>query len=50
MPIGNLVLMSLIVGLSAALGATLAMLRDRNSFPENREHSPHRDVPAIWLD
>jgi len=50
MPLGNLVMMSLIVGLSAALGATLAVLRDRNSALENRETSPRREVPAIWLD
>jgi hypothetical protein len=53
MPFASMVLIqSLIVGLSAALGAALALLRWRNLSTENtveRQASPRREIPFVWL-
>jgi hypothetical protein len=53
MPFASILLIqSMIVGLSAALGAALALLRWRNlSVADSREAqaSPRRDIPFVWL-
>jgi len=53
MPFASMLLIqSLIVGLSAALGAALALLRWRSLPAENieeRQTPPRREIPFVWL-
>jgi len=53
MPFASMLLFqSLIVGLSAALGAALALLRWRNLSAEDteeRQAAPRREIPFLWF-
>jgi hypothetical protein len=52
MPFANtLLIQSLIVGLAAALGAALALLRSRSLPAENfaERQASHHAIPFVWL-